>query len=311
MKLKIVGAISTLSLSLAGPILVPVSQAAPLRAQGDSATIIAVGAENEYADVISQIGGAYVKASSLLNNPNTDPHTFEASPSIAKTINAAKLIVQNGVGYDGFMDSLEKANPDSQRKIINVQHLLGLSDNTPNPHLWYDPKTMPKVASAIANALIALDPAHKAYFTKNLAAFNSSLTPWLNEIAKFKSKYSGVGVAVTEPVADYLLQALGLKILTPFSFQLDIMSGTDPSPELVAQQNAFFTKHLIKVFAYNQQVISPTTTSILTLAKKTNIPVVGVYETMPTPGYNYQSWMLAETHALELALSSGTSTQKL
>jgi zinc/manganese transport system substrate-binding protein len=273
--------------------------------------IVAVGAENEYADVIQQIGGSYVTTSSLLNNPNTDPHTFEASPKIASTIYNAKLIVQNGVGYDTFMKSLENANPDSHRMVIDVQHLLGLPDSTPNPHLWYLPTTMSKVAAAIAAALGKIDPQHSAYYAANLTAFNKSLTPWLTAIAQFKKKYAGVGVAVTEPVADYLLQALGLKILTPFAFQLDIMEGTDPSPELVSIQNSLFTKYQIKLFAYNQQVISPTTTSILALANKTKIPVVGVYETMPTPGYNYQKWMLTEVHNLTLALSSGVSTQKI
>ena len=111
--------------------------------------INAIGAENEYGNVLGQIGGRYVQVSSILNNPNTDPHTFEVSPSVAGEVSAAHLVVQNGVGYDTFMDKIESASPNSTRKVINVQHLLGLPDATPNPHLWYDPKTMPAVAKAI------------------------------------------------------------------------------------------------------------------------------------------------------------------
>ena len=123
---------------------------APAASASAPAVIDAIGAENEYADVLSQIGGNYVHVSSILNNPNTDPHTFEASPSVAQEVSAAELIVQNGVGYDTFMNRIESASPNSARKVIVVQHLLGLPDNTPNPHLWYSPTTMPKVAKAMA-----------------------------------------------------------------------------------------------------------------------------------------------------------------
>src|SRR5579864_3440564 len=118
-----------------------------------SGKINAIGAENEYANVISQIGGQYVNASSILNNPNTDPHTYEASPTVAREVSGAQLIVQNGVGYDDFMKTIESASPSSSRTVIVVQSLLGLPDDTPNPHLWYDPNTMPKVAQAIESAL--------------------------------------------------------------------------------------------------------------------------------------------------------------
>src|SRR5580704_10345320 len=145
--------------------------------------INAVGAENEYANVLGQIGGRYVHVSSILNNPNTDPHTFEASPQIAQEVSSAQLIVQNGVGYDGFMSRIQAASPNPQRKVIVVQHVLGLPDATPNPHLWYDPRTMPAVARVMAADLAALQPTHKAYFQANLAKFNDSLKPWLSAIA--------------------------------------------------------------------------------------------------------------------------------
>jgi zinc/manganese transport system substrate-binding protein len=273
--------------------------------------INAIGAENEYADVIGQIGGRYVQVSAILNNPNTDPHTFESSPSVAAEVSGAQLIVQNGVGYDTFMNKIESASPNASRKVIVIQDLLGLPDSTPNPHLWYDPKTMPMAAKAIAGDLASLQPTHAAYFKANLSKFDVSLSPWLHAIAAFKSQHPGVTAATTEPVADYLLTAMGITNLTPWRFQADIMNGVDPSPQDVTLENGFFTKHAVKVFCYNQQVVDSLTTSIRLGALKAGVPVVGVYETMPTPGYDYQSWMLAEVNAIQNAVEDGASTQHL
>jgi zinc/manganese transport system substrate-binding protein len=278
---------------------------------GTPGVINAVGAENEYANVLSQIGGRYVHVSSILDNPNTDPHSFEASPSVAQEVSAAELIVQNGVGYDDFMGKIESASPNPARKVVVVQNLLGLPTDTANPHLWYSPRTMPVAAKAMAADLSALQPSHAAYFDANLATFDRSLAPWLAAISAFKAKYAGTPVAVTEPVADYLLQAMGMHVLTPFAFQADIMNGVDPAPEDVTLEDGFFTKHQVKVFCYNQQVVDPLTTSIRLTAQHAGVPVVGVYETMPTPGYDYQSWMVAEVKAIEVAVSKQISTEHL
>ncbi len=273
--------------------------------------IVAVGAENEYADVIQQVGGQYVQVSAIMSNPNTDPHTFEASASVARVVSAAQLVVQNGVGYDTFMNTIENAAPNSSRKVIVVQDLLGLPADTPNPHLWYKPGTMPAVANAVAADLAALQPAHASYFKANAAAFISSLTAWNNAIAAFKAKYPDTPVATTEPVADYMLQAAGADNLTPWAFQADIMNGTDPSAQDVAVERSLFTQHKVKVFLYNQQVTDSLTESFITLAQSNGIPVVGVYETMPVPGYDYQSWMLAEVQDLQKAVTGKISTEHL
>ena len=280
-------------------------------ASAKSDVVVAVGAENEYANVLSQIGGKYVSVSSILNNPNTDPHTFEASVSIAEEVSGAQLIVQNGVGYDSFMNNIEAASPNPQRKVIVVQEVLGLPNDTSNPHLWYSPTTMPAVAKVMARDLGELEPSHKAFFQANLVGFDASLQPWLRAIAAFKAKFAGTPVAVTEPVADYLLQAMGAKILTPFVFQADIMNGVDPAPEDITLEDGFFTKHEVKVFCYNQQVVDALTTSIKETAIEAGVPVVGVYETMPTPGYDYQTWMEAEVAAIQAGVAKGISTEKL
>jgi zinc/manganese transport system substrate-binding protein len=273
--------------------------------------IVAVGAENEYANVIGQVGGKYVQVNSIMSNPNTDPHTFEASASVARTVSAAQLVVQNGVGYDTWANTIENASPNPSRKVIVVQNLLGLPTDTPNPHLWYKPGTMPAVANAIAADLSAIQPTHASYFKANAAAFIASLNAWDNAIAAFKATYPNTPVATTEPVADYMLQAAGADNLTPFAFQADIMNGTDPSAQNVALERSLFTQHKVKAFLYNQQVTSSLTQSFITLARQNNIPVVGVYETMPVPGFDYQSWMLTEVQDLQKAVVDHVSTEHL
>jgi zinc/manganese transport system substrate-binding protein len=276
-----------------------------------SGKINAVGAENEYASVIAQIGGRYVSVSAIDSNPNTDPHAFEASASDAATVSAAQLVVQNGIGYDTYMNRMESGSPNSARKVIVAQNLLGLPTSTPNPHLWYSPKTMTLVATAVATDLSQIQPAHAAYFKANEAKFDASLEPWFTAIAQFKAAYSGTPVAVTEPVADYMLQAAGANIKTPFGLQADIMNGVDPSPQYVSLEMNLITEHKVKVFLYNQQVTDSLTTSFLAAAQRAGVPVVGVYETMPVPGYNYQTWMLAEVNALRKAVADKISTEKL
>ncbi len=305
------GSVAFAVLVLAGAVLSACGSSGATPSTSTTGVINAIGAENEYANVLGQIGGKYVHVSSILNNPNTDPHTFESSPSVAEEVSAAQLIVQNGVGYDTFMNTIELASPNSSRKVIVAQDVLGLPTDTPNPHLWYDPRSMPAVAAVMAKDLTELQPDHAAYFQGNLTAFNASLVPLHNAIAAFKTQFAGTTAATTEPVADYLLTAMGIDNLTPFRFQADIMNGTDPNPQDVTLENGFFTQHHVKFFAYNQQVVDALTTSIRETAIKAGVPVVGVYETMPTPGYDFQTWMMAEVNAIRAAVTSGTSTEHL
>jgi zinc/manganese transport system substrate-binding protein len=273
--------------------------------------IIAVGAENQYTSVLSQIGGRYVDATSVMSNPNTDPHTFEASAQVAGTISDASLIVQNGLGYDSFMSKIEAASPKPGRTVITAQSVLGLPDSTRNPHLWYSPTTMPAVARSIATALGRIAPSHRAYFAANLSAFDRSMTTWTDAIAAFKAAHPSVAVATTEPVADYLLEAAGTNSRTPWALQAAIMNDTDPAPQDVAIQDKLFTGGRVRVFLYNEQVTDSITAKYLALANANHVPVVGVYETMPTDGFSYQTWMEAELAALDRAVTTGKSTVKL
>jgi zinc/manganese transport system substrate-binding protein len=299
-----------LLLAVAGGIVLGGCGGAIVTTHARPGQIDAVGAENEYANVISQVGGRYVAVTAIERNPNTDPHAFEASPSVARVIAQARLIVKNGLGYDTYMGHVEAATATAGRRVIDVQRLLGLPASTPNPHLWYSPRTMPALARALAGALAALQPAHHAYFQANAQRFIASLRPWNEALARFAARHPHTPVATTEPVGNYLAAAAGARILTPFTLQADIMNGVDPTPQDVSAQEALLSGHRVAVLLYNQQVSDSVTESFLAEARRAGVPVVGVYETMP-PGYDYQSWMLAETEALARAVTEHRSSVRL
>jgi zinc/manganese transport system substrate-binding protein len=263
----------------------------------------AVGLESQYANVMAQIGGPYVQVSAIESDPNTDPHEFELSPDVAKLFYGADVIVANGLGYDSWADKLLAG---AHGTVISAQTVLKLPDSTPNPHLWYDPGTMPVVARAVEAAFAARDPAHAAVYEANEKTFEASLKPWVSALAQVRQKYAGTKVAVTEPVADYMLQAAGLSIATPFSLQAAIMNGTDPAPQDVSAQQALLGTGKVRVFVYNQQVTDALTVSFLATAKQGHVPVLGVYELMPASAKNYQDWMQSETAELARDLAGGT-----
>ncbi len=272
-------------------------------AASSASAATAIGIENQYADVIRQVGAPFVITRAIESDPNTDPHSFEASPSVAASLAGASLVVENGLGYDGWADRILAATRAPGRRVIVVQHLLGLPDSTRNPHLWYDPATMPRVAEAVGTALAAIDPAHAAAFRANAARFAASLAPWRTALAAFRTAHPGTVIASTEPVADDMLEAAGCTIATPEALRLAIMNGTDPAPQDVSRQNALLTGRKVRALVYNEQVTDGLTQSFLARARAADVPVVGVYETMPA-GSVYQSWMLAETAALSRAVES-------
>lgn len=261
----------------------------------------AVGLENQYANVLEQIGGPYVAVTAIQSNPNTDPHEFEATPSIAKVFHNADLVVENGLGYDSWATQMLSG---TKAKVISAQNLLYLSDSTPNPHLWYRTDTMPAVAEAAAAFFEQKDPAHSAAYKANLKNFIASLKPWQKEISLIKAQFAGAPVAVTEPVADYLLEEAGLKISTPFSFQSAIMNGTDPAPQDVSIEENLLKNKKVKLFAYNEQVTDSQTQVLLNIAKKHSVQIVPVYELMPLNVENYQNWMLQATTSVYTALKA-------
>ncbi|MCH4209463.1 metal ABC transporter solute-binding protein, Zn/Mn family [Bifidobacterium sp.] len=272
--------------------------------------IVVLSAENEYGDVAQQIGGSHVTVTSIISDPNADPHDFEAKPSDARQIAAAKIVIANGVGYDDWLDKMLKSHSSSDRTVISAQQVLGLPDDTPNPHLWYKPETMPAVASALAATLTRLDPSNAKDYASNLQTFDTSAQKYWNALDTFKSTYPNVSVAATEPVANYLLDNAKVNIKTPWTLQTDIMNGQDPSAQDSATQMQLFNGKQVTAFVYNEQVVSDLTKKYLAAAKANGIPIVAAYETMPTK-MHYVDWMLAELKALTQAASSKTSTDSI
>jgi len=261
-----------------------------------------LGTENFYADLLAQIGGERVTASSILNDPSADPHEYEASPAAAKLVADSKLVIVNGIGYDDFMDKLLGAATRPDRVVINVQDILGVKDDV-NVHVWYDPATMPKVADAATEALSKLDPQNAAYFAAQKAKYLAGLKAISDKVGALKTKYAGSPVAFTENVAGYLTDAIGLKVLTPPAFMEAIESGTDPAPADVAAERDLITGRKVKVLLYNSQVTSPLTQQIHDLADRSGVPIVGVAETIPPAFKTFQEWQLAQLTEIEKALA--------
>jgi zinc/manganese transport system substrate-binding protein len=267
-----------------------------------SPAIAVLGTENFYADLLAQIGGPRVTASSILNDPAADPHEYEASPATAKLVADSKLVIVNGLGYDDFMQKLLGASPRPDRVVINVQEILGPTGPV-NVHVWYDPATMPKVADAATAALAKLDPENTAYFSAQKARYLAALKPVNDKIASLRARYAGAPIAFTENVAGYLTDAIGLRVVTPPKFMEAIESGTDPAPADVAAERDLITGRKVKALLYNSQVTSPLTEQIRDLAIKNNVPVVAVAETIPPPFRTFQEWQLAQLDELEKALA--------
>jgi zinc/manganese transport system substrate-binding protein len=261
-----------------------------------------VAAENFYGDIAQQVGGAHVHVTSILSDPNADPHLFEPGSNNGLAVSTAAVVIQNGVGYDAFMTKLENAAPNSKRSVLTIADVLGVQGHDANPHLWYDVPDLGKIAGAIARALERADPAHAAAYRAGLARFDASLAPLRREVAHIRTSFGGSPVAYTEPVPGYLIDAAGLKNLAPASFTHAIEEGTEPSPQAVAAMNALMTKRQVKVLLYNNQAVSPITSRVRAEAARAHIPVVGVSETVP-PHMTFQQWQLSQAQQIAAALA--------
>ena len=260
-----------------------------------------VAAESAYGDIVRQLGGDRVAVTSILTDPNADPHLYEPGTRNGLAIADARLVVQNGAGYDAFMSRLENASPSSHRVVVTVADVLGVHGKDANPHLWYDVPKLGLVASSIAEGLERADPAHARAYRAGLRRFDASLAPLRREVAGIRSSFAGTPVAYTEPVPGYLVAAAGLRNLAPPSFTRSIENGTEPTPQAFAAMNELVTKKKIDVLLYNSQAVSPITQRIRDAAAKAGIPVVGVTETLP-PALTFQQWQLAQARALDAAL---------
>jgi zinc/manganese transport system substrate-binding protein len=261
--------------------------------------ITVVAAENFYGDIAQQIGGAEVKVTSILSNPDQDPHLFEASPSVARAVAGARIVVISGIGYDPWMESLVAAGKAPDRKTIVVADLLGRKPGD-NPHIWYDPSTMPAFAKAFADALGVADPAHASDFQARLLRFQQSLRPMQSKVAALRARLAGTPATATEPVFGTMFAALGMEVRN-MGFQIAVMNDTEPSASDVAAFENDLRTHQVRLLVYNSQASDPIAERMVELARASHIPVVGASETEP-PGKTYQAWMQGELDAVDRAL---------
>ncbi|MDP9582291.1 UNVERIFIED_ORG: zinc/manganese transport system substrate-binding protein [Burkholderia contaminans] len=275
------------------------SIAAPACAQ--AATVNVVAAENFYGDVASQIGGRHVAVTSILSNPDQDPHLFEASPKTARALQHAQVVIYNGANYDPWMGKLLGASKQAKRATIVVADLVGKKAGD-NPHVWYDPATMPAAARAIAAELGRADPANKADYDANLQKFVASLKPVDDKVAALRAQYKGVPVTATEPVFGYMSDAIGLDMRNQ-RFQLATMNDTEASAQDVAAFENDLRKKQVRVLIYNSQAEAPMTKRLLKVARDGGVPSVSVTETQPA-GKTFQQWMASQLDALAAALSA-------
>jgi zinc/manganese transport system substrate-binding protein len=262
--------------------------------KSEPARVNIVAAENFYGGVARQIAGNSAEVASILSNPNQDPHDFTTDAATAKAVANADIVIYSGIGYDDWMNKLLGVQGKPGRIVIRVADLIGAKAGD-NPHIWYDPRTMPALAEKLAEILKEPD---------NLAVFEKEMNAVTSKIAEIKSAHSGTVVTATEPVFGYMASALGFK-MENYGFQLAVMNDTEPS----FQQTSDFEKCLrdktVKILFYNSQVTDPVTQRMQDIAKQSGVAVVGVTETQPPDAKSYADWMLAELNAVETTLGAG------
>lgn len=273
---------------------------------GGSSTIPVAASINAWGSILAQLGGDRVQETSLVSNPNTDPHSYEPTPADGRTIAIAQLFVENGIGYDAWADQALAASPNSSRLVVNVGALVGVGDGG-NPHRWYSPSDVERVADAITTDLKKIDPNDAAYFDAQRAAFEANgLATYHALISEIRAKYAGVKVGASESIVTPLADALGLDLVTPPAFLKAISEGTDPSPSDKSTVDAQIASHEIKVFVFNSQNSTPDVAAEVTAAKAAGIPVVAVTETLTPATATFQSWQVAQLRALASALHEAT-----
>jgi zinc/manganese transport system substrate-binding protein len=261
-----------------------------------------VASTNVYGDIVRQIGGANVTVTSVLQDPNADPHLFEPGTANGLAVAHARVVIENGLGYDAFMQRLEEATPNGKRRVVTISDVLGVHGADANPHLWYDVPRLAQVATGIEHALAASDAPHAGAYAAGLRRFLASLRPVERAVEEIRKARRGEPVAYTEPVPAYLLRAAGLRNLAPVSFTHAIQQGSEPPPDAVSAMNGLVAQHRIRVLLYNKQAVSPITARVRETAQRAGVPIVGVTETLP-PGLSFQAWQLRQIRELERALA--------
>jgi|SRR5579862_1749380 len=265
-----------------------------------------VAAENFWGSIASQLGGSRVQVTSVITNPATDPHDYEPTSVDARTIAGAQMVIVNGVGYDPWAPKLIAANPVQGRVVLTVGDLVHLKAGD-NPHRWYSPTNVQQVISAIVADYSKLDPKDAAYFRAQKRAFESKgLAQYKDLIATIRRKYHGVRVGASESIFAPLAQALGLDLITPYSFLKAISEGTEPTAADKTTIDRQIAKKQIAVWVYNSQNSTPDVARFTSAARKQGIPVTTITETLSPASATFEQWQSAQLRALEAALHEAT-----
>jgi zinc/manganese transport system substrate-binding protein len=263
-----------------------------------------VASTNVYGDVVKQIAGDKVAVTSIISDPDADPHSYEANSRTQLELSRADVVIENGGGYDDFVDTMLKAAKNSNAKVLNVVDISGKSapaGGELNEHVWYDFPTVEKLVTEVVSALSAKAPAEASAFASGAAAFTQKLKQMESTEASIKAADSGAGAAITEPVPLYMLEACGLVNKTPAEFSEAIEEGTDVSASVLAQTLDLFSEKKVALLAYNEQTSGPETEKVLAAAKAAGVAVVPVTETLPA-GKDYVTWMTGNLTAIQTAL---------
>ncbi|MGK5692404.1 metal ABC transporter solute-binding protein, Zn/Mn family [Streptomyces sp. URMC 128] len=274
-------------------------------AKSTSAEVPVVASTNVYGDIVRSIGADKVDVTSVISDPDQDPHSYEASTQNQLALSKAKVVVENGGGYDDFVDRMLKSGHNDSAQVINAVRVSGKTapkGGELNEHVWYDFPTVARVADRISAALAKADPADAAAFEKNATAFKARLAPLEAREAQIKKEHGGEGVAITEPVPLYMTEASGLVDKTPAAFSEAIEEGDDVSPRVLQESLALFSGRKVEALVYNEQTSGPQTEKSEAAAKASGIPVVPVTETLPK-GKDYLGWMTGNVDALASALA--------
>ncbi|HEY5152515.1 MAG TPA: zinc ABC transporter substrate-binding protein, partial [Candidatus Saccharimonadales bacterium] len=243
------------------------------------------------------------QVTSVLSDPNADPHEYASSTATARQFAAARYVILNGAGYDSWGNKLLSAQPNPQRTVLTVAALVGKKEGD-NPHLWYSPAYVNRTVVQMDKDLITLDPGGKVYYRQQLKNLQASLAGYQNRIAGIKRQFAGTKVAATEDIFQYLADAAGLDLVSPPAFIQAVAEGNDPPTDSVVTFQQQLQSGQVKLLVYNQQTVTPLTDNIKKLAADNNIPVVGVTETVQPPDTTFQDWMNAELISLENGLNA-------
>jgi zinc/manganese transport system substrate-binding protein len=261
---------------------------------------------NAWGSIAAQLGGDRVQETSIITNPDTDPHTYEPSAADARTVAGAAVLVENGIGYDAWADKMLASNPNPQRTALNVGQIVGVPEDG-NPHQWYSPDSVAKVIDAITAQYKKADPNDASYFDQQHDQYvNQGLSKYHSLIADVKAKYAGTPVGASESIFSPLSDALGLNLITPPEFLKAIAEGTDPSPADKATVDQQIAGKAIKVYVFNSQNSTPDVQAQVDAAKKQNIPVTTVTETLAPANATFQDWQSTQLSGLENALHTAT-----